>query len=262
MAEKLPWIVPTAIAVGGAFLVTVVILKMIMPRGTDKKGRSHVIITGGSSGIGLALAAVCAKRGFENVTLVARNKTRLEEAKKQVEEECRKESGDGNVKATIRIVSVDVTEAGKVKTEMDKLIKEMGPPDVVFSNAGVATARSFDDLPVEEFERLVRINYLGGVYLSKAVLPHIKKNGGGTIVFTSSMAGLTGVFGYSAYSPAKFALRGFAEALQMEVRRDNISVVLAFPPDSDTPGFKLENEGKPKETELISEAGGLFDPKV
>ena len=82
-----------------------------------------------------------------------------------------------------------------------------------------------------------------------------------TIVFTSSAAGQVGVYGFTAYSPTKFALRGFAEALQMELSNDNISVQVVYPPDTDTPGYKLEQIGKPKETHLISESAGLFRPE-
>ncbi|KAL8621700.1 hypothetical protein ACOMHN_024671 [Nucella lapillus] len=75
------------------------------------------------------------------------------------------------------------------------------------------------------------------------------------------MAGQLGLFGYTAYS-SKFALRGLAESLQMELKPHNIQVTLAFPPDTDTPGYAEEQKSKPKETRLLSESGGLFQPDV
>lgn len=71
---------------------------------------------------------------------------------------------------------------------------------------------------------------------------------------------ISGVFGYSAYAGSKFALRGLAEVLHMELFPYNISVTLSHPPDTDTPGFAVEELTKPKETKLISEASGLLSP--
>mmetsp|Transcript_29291 Transcript_29291/g.48412 ORF Transcript_29291/g.48412 Transcript_29291/m.48412 type:complete len:180 (+) Transcript_29291:587-1126(+) len=84
---------------------------------------------------------------------------------------------------------------------------------------------------------------------------------GGTIVLTSSAGGQVGVFGYTAYTPTKFALRGFAESLHMELLNHNVHVQLVFPPDTDTPGFTEENKHKPRETQLISETLGLMQPQ-
>lgn len=86
----------------------------------------------------------------------------------------------------------------------------------------------------------MRVNYLGGVYCTKSVIPTMKSRKFGRILFVSSQAGQIGIFGYSAYSATKFALRGLVEALQMEVKPYNIYVTLSFPPDTDTPGFKEE----------------------
>lgn len=87
----------------------------------------------------------------------------------------------------------------------------------------------------------MRVNYLGGVYCTKSVIESMKNRNFGRILFVSSQAGQIGIFGYSAYSASKFALRGLVEALQMEVKPYNIYVTLSFPPDTDTPGFKEEN---------------------
>jgi len=72
------------------------------------------------------------------------------------------------------------------------------------------------------------------------------------------MAGLVGIFGYTAYTPTKYALRGFAESLHMELRPHNIRVSLSFPPDVDTPQLAEENKYKPAETKAIAEGAGLF----
>jgi 3-dehydrosphinganine reductase len=135
---------------------------------------------------------------------------------------------------------------------------------MLFNVAGTSTSAAFVDTDYKEFLRLVDINYLGSAYATRAFLPHMISKGTTdhphprAIVFTSSQAGQLGVYGYTAYSASKYALRGLAEALQMEVARDNVSVQLAFPPDTDTPGFEEEQIGKPEETKLISQTSGLF----
>jgi NAD(P)-dependent dehydrogenase (short-subunit alcohol dehydrogenase family) len=95
-----------------------------------------------------------------------------------------------------------------------------------------------EDQPEDEYERTMRVNYLGSVFAVRAALPHM--SAGGRIVLIGSMAGLTGVAGYSSYCPTKFAVRGLAEALTMELRPRGITVSLATPPDVDTPGFAHE----------------------
>ena len=86
----------------------------------------------------------------------------------------------------------------------------------------------------------------------------MQRRGTGRIVFISSQAGQLGVFGYTSYCSTKFALKGLAESLQMELARDNIYITLVFPPDTDTPGFKEENKTKPKETQMINETSGVL----
>mmetsp|Transcript_18168 Transcript_18168/g.42046 ORF Transcript_18168/g.42046 Transcript_18168/m.42046 type:complete len:258 (-) Transcript_18168:661-1434(-) len=253
--EPLPWIHPVNQFAVGCLGAVAATLLFLIPGGTTKQGRNHVIVTGGSSGIGLGLAKECAKLGFSHITLIARNKQRLEAAKKEIE-------ATAPASTKIHAVSLDVTVQEDVEKAAKSIVDACGPPDLLFNNAGNATARPFEDTPTTDFENLMKVNYFGAVFLTQALMPSIKHNGGGTIAFTSSMAGQVGVYGYTAYSPTKFALRGFAESLQMELRRDNISVVLAFPPDTDTPGFKAENETKPKETHLIGASVGLFDPKT
>ncbi len=104
----------------------------------------------------------------------------------------------------------------------------------------------------------MRINYLGSIYCTQACLLSMKQRGSGRIVFVSSQAGQLGVFGYTSYCSTKFALKGLAESLQMELARENIYVTLVFPPDTDTPGLKEENKTKPKETQMINETSGLL----
>ncbi|XP_061197886.1 3-ketodihydrosphingosine reductase-like isoform X2 [Saccostrea echinata] len=230
-----------------------IISKIISPKRINIQGK-HVLITGGSSGIGKALAIEAVRHGA-NVTIIARNEKRLEEAKQEIESHIKDKSSQ------VFAVSVDITkDADKVKKAVSKAEKDLGPITILINNAGSAIAGRFEETSIEQFQRMIDLNFLGSVNVTKAAIKGMKENNEGRIVFISSQAGQVGVFGYTAYSASKFALRGFAESLQMEVKPYNIYITMAFPPDTDTPGLAEENKSKPKETLLISDTVGLFSP--
>ncbi|XP_062594520.1 3-ketodihydrosphingosine reductase-like isoform X2 [Saccostrea cucullata] len=234
-------------------LIIFIISKLLSPKQINIQGK-HVLITGGSSGIGKALAIEAVRQGA-NVTIIARNEKRLDEAKQKIERQIK----DRNLQ--VLAISVDITkDADTVKNAVNKAEKELGPITILINNAGSAIAGRFEETSVEQFQRMIDLNFLGSVNVTKAAIKGMKENNEGRIVFISSQAGQVGVFGYTAYSASKFALRGFAESLQMEVKPYNIYITMAFPPDTDTPGLAEENKSKPKETLLISDTVGLFSP--
>lgn len=115
--------------------------------------------------------------------------------------------------------------------------------DILVASAGMSKPSLFQDLSVTDFDKMFQINSLGCMYSVKAILPSIQKKGaGGRIMIVSSMAGLSGVAGYTAYSASKFALRGFAESLHMELLPQGIAVTIINPPDVDTPMYQEENK--------------------
>jgi Short-chain dehydrogenases of various substrate specificities len=232
---------------------------------------SHAVVTGGSSGIGLAIARQLIQERCTHVTLLARDVKKLNQAMEGLKEYAESIGSCTN----IQIQPVNVSNVEKIVQVANDLStsKEYPAPTMLFNVAGTSSSAAFVDTDYKEFHRLVDINYLGSVYATRAFLPHmIPKDGTDAakkkkkktehcpraIVFTSSQAGQLGVYGYTAYSASKYALRGLAEALQMEVGRDNVSIQVAFPPDTDTPGFEEEQIGKPEETKLISQTSGLF----
>ncbi|XP_064640783.1 3-ketodihydrosphingosine reductase-like [Lineus longissimus] len=217
----------------------------------------HVLITGGSSGIGKAVAIEAAKQGA-NITLLARNPTKLAEAKAEVERHLL-----DITKQTVLCIPVDVSkDYPAVDNAVQEAQDKLGPIDMLVNSAGISISAKFEDIPIEDFKRLMDVNYLGSVYATRAVVKSMKKQNRGRIVFVSSQAGQVGLFGFTAYSASKFALLGLAESLQMEVKAYNIYVTLSFPPDTDTPGLAMENKSKPRETRLISETAGLVQPEV
>jgi 3-dehydrosphinganine reductase len=212
----------------------------------------HAIITGGSSGIGLAIARQLASRG-SNITIIARNVDRLTSAKAEIEK--------ARASTAQRIVPqrADVSSEVESRIAVSNAVVALGPPQLLITSAGAGGfVGRFEDAPLEEFERVMTINYLGSVYPTRAVLPHMNAQRDGHICFVSSGAGLIGVYGYSAYSPTKFALRGLADVLRAELKQDNIRVSICYPPDTDTPMLQKEIAMAPPETRAIAASAGLW----
>lgn len=247
------------ILVVAAFIVAFVLLlymisPLISPKPLKLNG-AHVVVTGGSSGIGKCIAMECYKLGAF-ITLVARDEHKLVQAKKEVEK-CAI-----NDKQVVLCISVDVSkDYNQVESVIKQAQEKLGPVDMLVNCAGMAISGKFEEVEVDRFKKLMEVNYLGSVYPTRAVITTMKERRMGRIMFVSSQAGQIGLFGYTAYSPSKFALRGLAEALQMEMKPYNIYVTVAYPPDTDTPGFAEENKTKPLETKLISETAGVCQPE-
>ncbi len=211
----------------------------------------HILITGGSKGIGRALAFDFARRGAR-VFLVARGEADLKATARDINE-VYADSCTG-------YASCDVGDANAAADAVAKAVEAGDGLFGVVNNAGVARPRYFAEAPVEDFDDTMRIDYLGGVYFTKAALRHIPE--GGFIAFTSSVAGFMGVFGYTSYAPAKFAQIGFAESLQQEVAARGIVVSVLCPPDTNTPGLEEENKTKPFETHELSKSASLMKPEA
>ena len=170
-------------------------------------------ITGAGSGIGRALARELARRGA-HLALSDVDETGLAETVALCE-------GNG-VKVTSH--RVDVADRAAVFAWADQVATEHGKVNLVFNNAGVALAATIDEGSVEDIEWLVGINYWGVVFGTKAFLPHLKAAGEGHIVNLSSVFGLISVPAQSAYNASKFAVRGFTDALRMELEIEGCGV--------------------------------------
>ena len=213
---------------------------------------AHVLITGGSRGIGLATARRALQRGAR-VSLVARDVEQLARAEDELE------SGAGDP-TRVAAEPADVTDRDGFERALGLLIAQFGPVDVLITSAGGARPGHFEELTIEDFEQQMALNFFGTLHPIRAVVPSMIERGHGHLLLVSSAAGLVGVYGYSAYSPTKFAVRGLAETLRAELKPHGIAVGCAFPPDTDTPGLATENETKPEATRRISGAIKVRSP--
>ncbi|MEM8721706.1 MAG: SDR family oxidoreductase [Cyanobacteria bacterium P01_G01_bin.39] len=202
----------------------------------------HVIITGGSSGIGKALAKSLAQQGA-NLSLIARDRRKLEQTKQEI---------INLTPGQVEIATADVSDRQSITSAIQQAIAILGTPELLITSAGMAHPGYFAQIPLEIFERTMAVNYFGTLYSIKAILPEMLKNNRGQIVMISSGAGLIGIYGYSAYCPSKFALRGLAESLRGELKPQGIKITIVYPPDTDTPQLAAENKIKPIETKKIT----------
>jgi len=225
----------------------------LMPTGPshpcDTLRDQHVLVTGGSSGIGLAIARRAARAGAR-LSLVARGKERLAAAQAELQ------AAPGS--AAVFTASADVSVAAEVTAALAAAERAHGPVDVLVCSAGWARPGYFEEVPVEVFERTMAVNYLGTVYALKAVVPGMRARARGAVVLVSSGAGLHGFFGYTPYAPSKFAVRGLAESLRAEMRGTGVHVAVIYPPDTDTPQLAEEGRTKPPETRAITAGGGIW----
>jgi 3-dehydrosphinganine reductase len=204
---------------------------------------AHAIITGGSSGIGRAVAQQLAERGAR-VSLLARRQDLLDEVAGELR------TGDRQVETA----SVDVADRDAVTAAIERVTRALGPCDVLVTSAGMVEPGYFSAMADDVFRQTIDVDYFGTLWPIRAVVPSMVERRTGSIVGVSSGAGLVGVFGYSAYSPAKFAVRGLLEVLRCELAPYGVHVGCACPPDTDTPQLAYENQIKPKETAAISGA--------
>ena len=163
-------------------------------------------ITGASSGMGRSLAVLLAKRGCQ-VAISDVNEVGLAETAKL--------AGAHGVKVTQK--RVDVANREEVYTWADEVVRDHGKCNLIFNNAGVAYGASVEGCEYADAEWVVGINFWGVVYGTKAFLPHLRASGEGHVVNTSSLFGLLGFPGQSTYNATKFAVRGFTEALRIEL---------------------------------------------
>lgn len=190
--------------------------------------RLVVVITGASSGIGRATAHAFARRGAA-VALAARRAEMLDE----VARECRELGGEALA------VPTDVTREDEVEALGRRTLERFGRIDVWFNNAGVGIFGRFEDLPSDAWRRVIETNLFGYVHGAKVALRQFRRQGHGVLIQNASIVGRTAKPDSTAYAASKFAIRGFSEALRMELLdQPGIQVCTILPSVIDTPFFQ------------------------
>lgn len=215
----------------------------------------NCLVTGGSSGIGLALAKELALKNA-NVWILARNEEKLQSALKDIQALRQSRTQE------FGYCSVDVADIQAVTAMAENFIQSHQTLDILVNSAGISHPGYVEEISSEIYRHLTEVNYLGVVYITKAFLPTMMQRQSGTIVNISSMAGYIGAFGYTAYSGSKFALTGFSEALRAEMKLHGIQVSVAFPPETETPMLEYETLLMPVETQALSEGSGRMSPNA
>lgn len=200
-----------------------------------------VLITGGSSGIGLAAALQASERG-NRVALLARNRERLELAATR----CRERGA-----AEVLVFPADVTDALAVDAAVTEVLATWSHIDLTIQSAGVAGYGYFTDVPAEVFDRIIAINLFGTANVIRSVLPSLRERNSGTIIMIGSIIGYIATPLMTAYTTSKWALRGLIRTIQVE-NRDRPGVHLGYlaPAGVDTPIYRLSanfsnREGSP-----------------
>jgi len=182
-----------------------------------------VIITGASSGIGLALVKEFAELKAK-VVLAARNYNKI----KQLEEEIINNGGDALA------IQTDVSKEEDCKNLIRETVKKFEKIDILINNAGISMRALFIDLNLDVLKKLMDVNFWGTVYCTKYALPYLIK-AKGSIVGVSSIAGFVGLPARTGYSSSKFAMNGFLNTLRIETLKTGLHVMII------APGFTASN---------------------
>lgn len=202
---------------------------------------AHVVVTGGSSGIGRAFVRRVAGAGAR-VSVIALDDDDLADTGREL-----RERGAPFVTAP-----ADVTDQSALEAAIRGATDDLGPCEVLLTCAGIAHPGYFDQLDDVIFRRTMEVDYFGTLYAMRAVVPSMMARRQGSVVGVSSAAGLVGIFGYTPYAAPKFAVRGLLEALRCELVPYGVHVGCVCPADTETPQLAYENRFKPPETRAIS----------
>jgi short-subunit dehydrogenase len=181
------------------------------------------VITGASDGIGAEIARQLAAAHGSDAALVLAG--RSQEKLDTVAAQC------GAKGAQVFTMAMDVAIEAQCRALVDRAVQRFGGIDVLVNNAGISAQALFSEVAAQDlhwYEDLMKVNLWGSVWCTHAALPHLKASRG-RIVAVSSLAGLMGVPGRTAYSASKFAMTGFFEALRAELKPAGVSVTTAFP---------------------------------
>ena len=189
----------------------------------------RLIVTGGASGIGLAVVRLAVQRGA-SVCMLDRDTSALSAAQRELQGQAHP-------------ITCDVANPNSVATAMQQAIDRIGGLDAVVNSAGIDALSPLEQLSDADWSRTLAVNLTGPMLVCRAALPQLRQAGGGTIVNSASGAGLTPLMHRTAYCASKAGLIMFGKALAMEVAADGIRVNSVCPGAVDTPLFRSSYEG-------------------
>jgi 3-dehydrosphinganine reductase len=214
-----------------------------------------VVVTGGSSGIGLDIARAYTKQGA-NIILLARNQARLDAAVGECQALVKSD------KQEILSFSVDVTDKVQLTNVVTAIKNQVGAPDLLVLSAGIVASKRFVEQSDDDFDAIIQTNVMGSRAVARAFLPEMISEKSGQICFISSLGGIISTYGYSAYSASKFAVIGMAGCMRQELAEHNIGVSVVCPPEVDTPMVTKESDHILPQTRFIKDLGGTLQPKA
>ncbi|MGO4181255.1 3-ketoacyl-ACP reductase [Paenibacillus sp. MCAF9] len=202
------------------------------------------IITGAGKGIGKAIAVALAAEGV-NLGIIARTSADLETLK---------DSLTSTYGIKVYIATADIAVKSDVDQAIASLKESLGSIDILINNAGIGTFGTLLEMDHEQWERIIQTNVLGTYYVTRAALPTMLEQSGGSIINIASTAGERGFATGSAYCASKFAVMGMTEALMQEVRKSNIRVTALTPSTVNTElasnaGLKIGDEDRMMQAE-------------
>jgi NAD(P)-dependent dehydrogenase (short-subunit alcohol dehydrogenase family) len=212
------------------------------------------LIVGGTSGIGLATAGLFSKEGAK-VVIVGRHP---EKGQAAVDEITRR-GGDAT------FVRADVSREDEANRTVESTVEHFGRLDVLFNNAGVSFIRKIHEIPADEWDTVIAVNLRGVFLVSKAAIPVMEKNGGGSIINTSSIFGITGSANYGAYCASKAGVIGLTKTMALECAQKKIRVNCISPGAVRTEmmeqGFIIFSQEKGIPADVLREAHAKKSPQ-
>ncbi|MFA6234187.1 MAG: SDR family NAD(P)-dependent oxidoreductase [Bacteroidota bacterium] len=197
-------------------------------------------ITGASSGIGRSLALLLLREGV-NVIASGRDEQRLSELRAEA----------AGLPGALILAVADVTDEAEMRRVLEKAAMTVGMPDIVCANAGFGTLKPLVEMSTSEFDAVMATNVRGVWLTLHLTVPAMIEKGGGDVIIVSSLAGKNGFAGGTAYCASKFAVRGLAQSLMLEVRDKNVRVATIFPGSTDTRFFD-DTAMKPNREKILA----------
>lgn len=206
-----------------------------------------VIVTGASSGIGLATARLMSQKGAK-VVLAARSKGKLERIASELPDSF--------------TIETDMTNVDSIENMLKETIKRHGRIDILVNNAGQGMSAPVENIDIEKYRYIIELNVIGPLIAMERVIPIMKKQGGGMIINVASLVTKAYIPGIAAYASTKYALNALSLTARQELKKDNIIVGVVHPYITDTYFFRnvIREDGDSKKTTASEEVNPGMPP--